>query len=250
MTITNIPKAFISYSHDTQEHKKWALELATRLRNNGIDAILDQFELQPGADLPHFMETHLASANKIVMICTEKYVDKANKGQGGVGYEKMIITSSLMKNIDENKIIPIIRQNGTSEVPTFLKSKLYINFSKADDFEFSYDELVRSIHNSPLFEKPPIGNNPFKPVVKERLEEDSKLLDTILTEILQQQGTGKYAESDSIMYDLKISPLLYKMSAIKLINMGFAKWYAPSNYNYIVATDKGLIYAFDNKLVT
>lgn len=156
-----IPKAFISYSHDTLEHKKWVLELATRLRNNGIDAILDQFELQPGADLPHFMETHLASANKIIMICTDKYVDKANKGQGGVGYEKMIVTSNLLKSIDENKIIPIIRQNGTAEVPTFLKSKLYINFSKKDDYEFSYDELVRTIHNSPLFEKPPIGNNPF-----------------------------------------------------------------------------------------
>jgi TIR domain len=51
-----IPKAFISYSHDTLEHKKWILELATRLRNNGIDAILDQFELQPGDDVPHLME--------------------------------------------------------------------------------------------------------------------------------------------------------------------------------------------------
>ena len=175
-----IPKAFISYSHDTLEHKKWVLELATRLRNNGIDAILDQFELQPGADIPHFMETYLALANKILMICTDKYIDKANKGQGGVGYEKMIITSNLMTNIDENKIIPIIRQNGTTEVPTFLKSKLYINFSKSDDFEFSYDELVRTIHNSPLFEKPPIGNNPFKPIVKEKLEEDTKLLDALL----------------------------------------------------------------------
>src|SRR4051812_6679259 len=114
---TVIPKAFISYSHDTQEHKKWVLELATRLRNNGIDAILDQFELRPGADIPHFMETHLSSSNKILMICTDKYVDKANKGQGGVGYEKMIITSTLMKNIDENKIIPIIRQKGATEVP-------------------------------------------------------------------------------------------------------------------------------------
>ena len=36
---------FISYSHDSLEHKKWTLELAIRLRNNGIDAIIDQFEL-------------------------------------------------------------------------------------------------------------------------------------------------------------------------------------------------------------
>ena len=244
-----VPKAFISYSHDTQQHKKWTLELATRLRNNGIDAILDQWELQPGADLPHFMETHLSSADKIIMICTDKYVEKANKGEGGVGYEKMIITSNLMAKINANKIIPIIVQQGTTEVPTFLKSKLYINFSKADDYEFSYDELVRTIHDSPLFEKPTIGNNPFQPVVKERLDDSTKLLDTILAKILELQGTDSSAISEVVCMRLSISPMLFKVSVIKLINMGFVKWTHRDNYNYVSATDKGLLYAFENKLV-
>jgi hypothetical protein len=244
-----IPKAFISYSHDTQQHKKWTLELATRLRNNGIDAILDQWELQPGADLPHFMETHLSSADKIIMICTDKYVEKANKGEGGVGYEKMIITSNLMAKINANKIIPIIVQQGTLEVPTFLKSKLYINFSKADDYEFSYDELVRTIHDSPLFEKPAIGNNPFQPVAKEKLDDSAKLLDTLLSKILEIQGVSKYAVSAKVYGRLNISPMLFKLSVMKLIDMGFANWPFTNDHNYVAATDKGLLYAFENKLV-
>ncbi len=40
-----IPKAFISYSPNSLEHKKWILELAIQLRNNGFDTILNQFEL-------------------------------------------------------------------------------------------------------------------------------------------------------------------------------------------------------------
>ena len=32
------------------------------------------------------------------MVCTDTYVEKANKGIGGVGYEKMIITSDLLIN--------------------------------------------------------------------------------------------------------------------------------------------------------
>lgn len=245
---TVAPKAFISYSHDTQEHKKWVLELATRLRNNGIDAILDQFELQPGSDIPHFMETNLASADKILMICTDKYVDKANKGQGGVGYEKMIVTSNLLKNIDETKIIPLIRQTGTTDVPTFLKSKLYLNFSKPDDFEFSYDELVRTIHNSPLFKKPPVGNSPFIPIGKEKLEGDTKLLDALLAAMLRQQGTGTYARSNELIKELKISAILYKISVNKLEALGYAKWYIGNEF--VIATDKGLNYAFENKLVS
>ena len=99
-----IPKIFISYSHDSQEHKKWVLDLATRLRNSGIDAIIDQWELNPGDDLPQFMEKHLTESDYVLMICSKRYVEKANSGIGGVGYEKMIITSHLMSKIDNNKI--------------------------------------------------------------------------------------------------------------------------------------------------
>lgn len=156
-----IPKAFISYSHDTQDHKKWVLDFATRLRNNGVDAILDQWDLKPGDDLPHFMERGLLAADRVLMVCTDKYVEKANSGAGGVGYEKMIVTADLLKTIDANKVIPLIRQNATHNVPTFLRSKLFLDFSRPDQFEFSFDELIRALHNAPLFEKPAVANNPF-----------------------------------------------------------------------------------------
>lgn len=156
-----IPKAFISYSHDSQAHKKWVLDFATRLRNNGVDAILDQWNLKPGDDLPHFMERGLLASDRVLMVCTDKYVEKANSGAGGVGYEKMIVTADLLKTIDANKVIPSICQNGTHNVPTFLRSKLFLDFSRPDQFEFSFDELIRTLHNAPLFEKPAVANNPF-----------------------------------------------------------------------------------------
>jgi hypothetical protein len=37
------PRVFISYSHDSDEHSDRVLELADRLRGNGIDAIIDQY---------------------------------------------------------------------------------------------------------------------------------------------------------------------------------------------------------------
>jgi len=156
------PRVFISYSQHTAEHKEWVLNFATTLRNRGIDAILDQWDLIPGDDLAHFMETNLADVDYILMICTETYVQKANEGTGGVGYEKMIITSTLLNSIDNNKIIPIIRQKASNNVPTFLKTKLYIDFSKDKDIEYNFDTLIRRLLNAPLYEKPEIGKNPFK----------------------------------------------------------------------------------------
>jgi len=50
------PRLFISYSHDDQAHKDWVLMLATRLVANGVDVLLDQWDMRLGSDLPRFME--------------------------------------------------------------------------------------------------------------------------------------------------------------------------------------------------
>ena len=160
----NPPRVFVSYSHDSAEHKRWVLDFATTLRNRGIDAVLDQWDLTPGDDLPHFMETELEQCDFVIMICSETYVSKANAGEGGVGYEKMIITSSLLGQIDNSKVIPIVRQSSGTARPTFLKTKLYINFSNDSEIEYSLDELLRHILNAPLYEKPEIGSSPFTPL--------------------------------------------------------------------------------------
>lgn len=162
------PRVFISYSHDSAEHKQWVLNFASTIRERGTDVVLDQWDLNPGDDLPHFMETQLEAADFVIMVCTERYVKKANAGEGGVGYEKMIMTSNLLSKIDSSKVIPIIRQRGTDHMPTFLKTKVYINFSNDDDVEYNLDELLRTLLNAPLFKKPEIGKNPFKPIEEAR----------------------------------------------------------------------------------
>jgi len=38
------PKVFISYSHDSPEHAERVLQLADRLRPDGVNAVLDRYE--------------------------------------------------------------------------------------------------------------------------------------------------------------------------------------------------------------
>lgn len=163
------PKVFISYSHDSPEHKEWIRNLAMRLRTNGVDATIDEWEIGPGDDLPHFMETQLSSSEYVVVVCTDNYVEKANSGTGGVGYEKKIVTAALLSNINSNKVVPIIKQNGTCNLPTFLQSKVYVDFSSEDSFEASCDKLIRTFHKSPLFQKPELGEYQL-PLMKRFIE--------------------------------------------------------------------------------
>lgn len=159
---------FMSYSHDDQAHKGWVLGLATRLVTNGVDVLLDQWDMRLGGDLPRFMETGLAGVGRVLAVCSATYVEKANSGLGGVGYEKMILTGQLMRDVTVARIIPVIRNNLLEEaLPTFLSSRLYIDFRDEQTFEAHYAELLRDIHGQPVAPRPELGPNPFTQAVPE-----------------------------------------------------------------------------------
>jgi hypothetical protein len=85
--------------------------------------------------------------------------------------------------------------------------------------------------------------------VKEKLEDDVKLLDSLLAKILLEQGTKSYANSDVIIRGLRISAVLFIISIGKLIKSGLAQWNG-TGHGWVNATEKGLLYAYENKLVT
>lgn len=163
--MTDNPKVFISYSHDSPEHKQWVSELAARLRHNGVDAILDQWDLGLGDDITRFMERGIVDADRVLVICTDEYVSKANVGEGGVDYERMIINAELVQNLGTDKFIPIIRQaSGKVRTPTFLGTRVYADFRNDNQFDAECEKLIRELHEMPIVEKPPLGESPFSPI--------------------------------------------------------------------------------------
>ncbi len=156
------PKVFISYSHDSPEHKRWVSELGAKLRHNGIDAMLDQWDLGPGDDVTQFMERGIMDSDRVLVVCTDQYVRKANATEGGVGYERMIVTAQLVQDLGTNKFIPIIRRmSGQEKTPTFLGTRVYIDFRNDSQFESEFDKLIHELHRVPVAEKPPLGKSPF-----------------------------------------------------------------------------------------
>ena len=79
-----IPRCFISYSWDNEQHRAWVRMLATRLIECGIDAILDQFDCKPGMDLAKFMGLSVKESDYVVLVCTPTFGKKADAGKGGV----------------------------------------------------------------------------------------------------------------------------------------------------------------------
>ena len=187
------------------------------------------------------METQFESSDYVLMICTENYVEKANAGEGGVGYEKMIITSSLLSKIDSSKVIPIIRQRGTDYRPTFLKTKLYINFSKDEEAEYSFDDLLRTLLNAPLYEKPKIGESPFKPMDHSRPDRVSDGVKEVMLAVARcyERREYNYIWFKDIVKSVSMHRLTLDKYIDEAVGQGLISW--KSNETLSITT-KGINY--------
>ena len=152
-----IQRVFVSYSHDSEAHKEWVRRLAARLNSLGVWLIFVHWDLELGADIARFMESGLSEADRVIVICTQPYIQKANRGLGGAGYEKMIMTGELVRDQRGERFIPVVREDGDGLVPTFLTSRLFIDFRNDDDFDDRVDELSQAILGSGL-KRPPLGS--------------------------------------------------------------------------------------------
>lgn len=158
------PKVFISYTwdKDNPNHEIWVMKLATDLRKNGVDAILDKFENRSGADLPHFMDASVRDADRVLCIITEKYTEKANDLIGGVGYEYRDMTAEMYEDVKTNKFIPILRKGSFNKesIPTALFGRVAIDMRDDSKYEEGLEEILRDLFNKPKYKKPPLGPAP------------------------------------------------------------------------------------------
>lgn len=159
-----IPKAFISYSWDSDEHKDWVCELATRLRGEGVDVTLDQWHLALGDPLPEFMERAVRENDFVLLVCTPNFKARADDRKGGVGYEGNIITGEMFHKSNHRKFIPILRHPVWAEAaPDWLRAKTYIDLT-GNRFEENFEELVHTLH----------GETPVAPPLGKRRVQSSK----------------------------------------------------------------------------
>ncbi len=154
-----MPKVFISYSWEDEEHKDWVRSLTDQLIENGIDATLDQYDLTLGDRLPQFMEQSITAADYVLIICTPTYKEKADNRQGGVGYEGHIISGELFSKGNERKFIPVVRKGDVkTTIPTYLSEKLGIDLSGKTDYESNFRDLVTTLWGGK--KKPALGRKP------------------------------------------------------------------------------------------
>jgi hypothetical protein len=114
----NTLKVFLSYSHDSAEHRDRVLGLSTRLRDDGFETRLDQYMAGgPPEGWPRWMLNQLDEVDWVLVVCTPRYYKRFRghelPGAGrGVDWEGALITQQVYDS----------RSRGARFVPVFIST--------------------------------------------------------------------------------------------------------------------------------
>jgi hypothetical protein len=184
-------RVFISYSHDSETHERNVLDIANRLRKDGIEAWIDQYELHPTRGWPLWMVDQLENADWVIIVVSEEYkkrmMNPAPLIGKGIAWEGLIITQNLYDAHSQNtQFIPVLfSSSDTPHIPTPLKPYTYICMEDSN----GYEELYRRITEQPKIIAPKIGHElvlpPHLSVDSERSTSDKLVLSRYSSEWLK-----------------------------------------------------------------
>jgi len=142
-------KVFISYSHDSEEHKDNVLNLADRLRDEGLDCIIDQYEESPSEGWVRWAINQIEEAEFVLVVCTEQY-HRLFRGKvetiagRTANWQGAIITQSIYDSQANNtKFIPVaFSAQDSAHISVILRSATTYVIDTATGYEQLYRRLT------------------------------------------------------------------------------------------------------------
>jgi hypothetical protein len=141
-------KVFIS--HASEDKERFVMPFAKRLRDNGIDAWVDKWEMLPGDSLvDKIFEEGIKDANAVIIVLSSISVTKK--------WVKEEINAAFISRINKSsKLIPVIIDE--CEIPACLQTTLWEKINDIDSYEDEYKRIELAILGKN--DKPALGNRP------------------------------------------------------------------------------------------
>lgn len=144
------PKVFVS--HASEDKDRFVVEFARRLRENGVDAWLDQWEMKPGDSLvDKIFEEGLKEARAVIVVLSAFSVQKP--------WVREELNVSVVNRISRGtRLIPVLIDD--CEVPESLRSTLWQRVADLSDYSQSLQRILSAIFD--VDDKPTIGQPPVR----------------------------------------------------------------------------------------
>jgi NADH:ubiquinone oxidoreductase subunit len=136
------------------------LALANRLRQDGVDAMVDQYDPKPPQGWLHWMTEQIPAADFVLLVCTETYLrrvqhrEQQGKGRGVVWEANLIYNLLDREEAKVQRFIPILFNAADSAfIPLPLEGLAHYSV----DTKPGYEDLYRHLTNQPRHLKPELG---------------------------------------------------------------------------------------------
>lgn len=141
-------KAFIS--HASEDKGRFVEVFARRLREKGIDAWYDEWEIQPGDSIvDKIFEQGIKNADVFIVVLSRNSVEKP--------WVREELESGVVQRINRTcRIIPVVLDD--CEVPTALNHLRWEKIHHIDAYDTEFQRIVNVIHGGT--ERPPLGPAP------------------------------------------------------------------------------------------
>ncbi|HXU33548.1 MAG TPA: SEFIR domain-containing protein [Thermoanaerobaculia bacterium] len=149
--MTSKPKiVFISYSHDSTEHRRMVLRLSERLRADGLETRLDQYvNGTPVNGWARWMLDQLDEASRVVVVCTETYYrhfrgHELQQTGKGVDWEGARISQEIYDaGSRTKKFVPVLFDPSLAQfIPEPLRQYSHYVLTSEAGYQRLYDELM------------------------------------------------------------------------------------------------------------
>jgi hypothetical protein len=201
MSNNKAPRVFVTYSHDSPEHKDQVLRFGTFLRTRvGLDVRLDQWYDNNRRDWSLWAIEHLKDADYVLVIASPEYKRRADgmaapdEGRGAQ-FEAAMLRDALTRDLraETGRILPVVLPGRSiSDIPTFLNAYSTTRYEISEITDAGVADLVAAItgvgrHPMPRLghwphtDRPqvPLTDGPQSPVLSAGLHRESVWLDGV-----------------------------------------------------------------------
>jgi hypothetical protein len=161
-----MPTVFVSYAHESDEHREQVLRFATFLRASGITAELDLWSEHARRDWSAWAIEQITSADFVIVVASERYrqwgdgggpVDRHRGVQSETALLRELVYSDRAASLP--RILPVVLPgHRVDQIPLFLQPHTASHYMVSSFTTAGAERLLRVILERPGHLTPPVGS--------------------------------------------------------------------------------------------
>lgn len=203
MTV-DVPKVFVSYAHESDEHKAQVLALATMLRDAGVDVVLDQWSDDTRQDWYAWAVREMTAADFVLVMASERYWVTGDGNGPSLEHRGLQSEAALLRELVYSdratwlpKVLPVLLPGHTvDQIPLFLQPHTASRYTVTSFDTAGTEELLRVVLRRPRHLLPEVSAQPaLPPPEPERVRAVNQINGTV---------HGKVIQADTIIGDIHL----------------------------------------------